>query len=61
MASVATFSGGLKVQQIHTAKDGTRKILSRVEGGRDYALVETVMMSSSTHVVFSIVTLCATH
>lgn len=44
MASVATFSGGLKVQQIHTAKDGTRKILSRVEGGQDYALVETVMI-----------------
>lgn len=40
MAGVATFSGGLTVQQVLTAADGTRKILSTLQDSAD--VVETV-------------------
>lgn len=44
MSGLATFSGGLKVQQIITATDGTRKILSTLEGQDGGDVVETVII-----------------
>ncbi len=42
MRGVATFSGGLELQEVHTAPDGTRKLLSSLLGDGSGSLVETV-------------------
>ena len=47
MRGVATFSGGLELQEVHTAPDGTRKLLSSLLGDGSGSLVETVIPFSN--------------
>jgi hypothetical protein len=45
MQSKMTFAGGIRLQSVHTASDGTRKLLSTLaDGSPSDGLVETVMI-----------------